>query len=95
MAILRDVFGGLGRIDVSNQAIPSFEKNQKLCSSITRVVISILAFLLAFVSLIAGCVCCASGGLSLYCGLVTIIGSVLGVIWSSIVFKRMFEKKVS
>ncbi|WP_231913633.1 hypothetical protein [Chlamydia poikilotherma] len=48
---------------------------------------------MAIASIVVGCICCAVGGTSLYCGLFTIALSLLGVSWSIVVLKRMFDKK--
>ncbi|QVE49144.1 hypothetical protein SBV42_05225 [Chlamydia crocodili] len=93
MANVKEVCSGLGRVDFSKDAVPSFKKKEHLCASITRVVLCALVAIMAIASIIVGCICCAAGGTSLYCGLLTIALSLLGVSWAAIVLRRMFDKK--
>ncbi|EPJ16554.1 hypothetical protein CP03DC35_1071 [Chlamydia psittaci 03DC35] len=83
---------GLGKIDLSKDAIPAFNKNENLCSHVTRVAIAALVAIVAVASLIVGCMSCSVGGTAAYCGVVTIATSLVGLAWSAIALKRMFIK---
>ncbi|WP_375793510.1 hypothetical protein O1W69_05300 [Chlamydia sp. 12-01] len=90
---MKEVFLGLGRVDLSEKVIPAFDKN-KVCVSVSRVVLASLVGLLAIATLITACVCCATGGVSLFCGLITIIFALVGVAWSILMFKRFFAERI-
>ncbi|WP_139414455.1 hypothetical protein [Chlamydia abortus] len=87
---LNVVADGLGRIDLSREAVPAFNKQEHLCSSITRVAIAALVAIIAIASIIVASMSCSVGGTSAYCGVITIASSLVGLAWSAIVLKRMF-----
>ncbi|QXE27006.1 hypothetical protein [Chlamydia buteonis] len=89
---LNAVASGLGRIDLSKEAIPAFNK-QRLCSSVTRVVIAVLVAIVAIASLIVASMSCSAGGTAAYCGVLTIAVSLVGLVWSAIILKRMFVNR--
>ncbi|AAP05362.1 hypothetical protein [Chlamydia caviae] len=93
MTNVKEVCGGLGKIDLSREAVPAFDKSRP-CSSISRAAICALVAIMAIASIIVGCICCASGGTALACGVLSIALALLGLSWAAIVLKHMFCKQV-
>ncbi|WP_348662684.1 hypothetical protein [Chlamydia vaughanii] len=92
VANVKEVYGGLGRVDFSQEAIPGFSKH-RVCSSVSKTVLAILVAVVAIAALIMGCVACSTGGLAIITGLATIALAGIGLAWSIIVMKRLFEKR--
>lgn len=88
---VKTALGGLGKLDVSSQAIPGFGQQPK-CASITRLVISIAVALISLSALVLGIVGCVSLTVcGLICGVSVVLLALCSLSWAVIILKRLCE----
>ncbi|EPP37332.1 hypothetical protein BOKEGFJH_00387 [Chlamydia avium] len=90
---VKTALGGLGKLDVSSQAIPGFGQQPK-CASITRLVISIAVALISLSALVLGIVGCVSLTVcGLICGVSVVLLALCSLSWAVIILKRLCESR--